>query len=142
MAMLFLRRIGNALHPAAEGGEQNTFARTWKDGDLLLCEVKKPRSLPLHRKAFILLSVVYPHTNYPSQEALRMAMTIGAGYVEPHINPMTGETVLVPRSWKFEKMDDLTFTKLYEGMIGVALQLVPNSTRDDWWHAVEDIARL
>lgn len=83
---------------------KNTFARTWKDGDLLQCEVK-PRSLPLHRKAFILLSVVYPHTSYPSMEALRMAMTIGAGYVEPHINPMTGETVLVPRSWRCREDD-------------------------------------
>ena len=142
MATLFLRRIGNALHPAAEGGEENTFARTWKDGDLLLCEVKKPRSLPLHRKAFILLSVVYPHTNYPSQEALRMAMTIGAGYVEPHINPMTGETVLVPRSWKFEKMTDDEFRALYNAMIGVALNLVADSTREDWEFAVDEIAKL
>ena len=142
MATLFLRRVGNALHPAAEGGEQNTFARTWKDGDLLQCEVKKPRSLPLHRKAFILLSVVYPHTSYPSMEALRMAMTIGAGYVEPHINPMTGETVLVPRSWKFEKMTDDEFRALYSAMIGVALTLVEGSTREDWFAAVDEIAKL
>lgn len=142
MATLFLRRIGNALHPAAEGGEQNTFARTWKDGDLLQCEVKKPRSLPLHRRAFILLQVVYPHTDYSSMEALRMAMTIGAGYVEPHINPMTGETCLVPRSWSFTKMTDDEFRALYNAMIGVALKIVQGSTRDDWLGAVEDIARL
>lgn len=138
MATLWLRRTAAGFVPAP-GAE---IPKTWKIGDDLRAEVTKPRNLRKHRKAFILLDVVYPHTEYPSKEALRKAMTIGAGFVEETINPMTGEVCLIPRSWAFHAMEEIEFSTLYEAMIGVALRIVEGSTREDWFGAVEDIARL
>ena len=142
MATLFLRRVGNALYPVDQDGAEHPMSRTWKDGEIVRCDVRKPRNIGLHRKAFILLQVVYPHTNYPSMEALRHAMTVGAGYVDTVINPITNEVHLVPKSWSFDKLDDLAFSALYSAMIGVAINIVADSTAEDWEFAVDEIARL
>lgn len=142
MATLFLRRVGNVLIPLDDGGSEVSMSKTWKDGEVVRCDVKKPRNIGLHRKAFILLRVVFDATNYPSMEALRNAMTVGAGYVETVINPLTGEAAMVPRSWAFEKMDETEFRGLYNAMIGVALHLVAGSTREGWELAVDEIAQL
>lgn len=138
MATMWLRRTLNGFVPAP-GVE---IPKTWKVGDDLRAEVTKPRNAKHHRKAFILLQVVFPHTDYPSIEALRLAMTVGAGFVETIINPMTGEVALTPKSWRFDKMDQDEFVSLYRALIGVALKLVEGSKEADWWNAVEDIARL
>lgn len=122
--------------------DSEALPQSWKIGDTLRAEVKKPRNGRLHRKAFVLLDVVYPHTEYTSKEMLRKAMTIGSGFVEEMINPMTGEVALIAKSWAFDKMDDLEFQQLYSRMIDVAIRLVEGSTRDDWWSAVEEIARF
>ena len=138
MATLFLRRTAAGFVPAP-GAD---IPKTWHIGDDLRAEVTKPRNLKKHRRAFILLDVVYPHTDYPSKEALRKAMTIGAGFTEDVINPMTGEVAMIPRSWAFHAMDEITFSELYDALINVALKLVEGSARSDWFDAVEDIARL
>jgi hypothetical protein len=113
----------------------------WRVGEDLICDVKRSRSVPLHKKAFALLNLVRKHTDYPSLDALRKAMTVGAGFVDPIVNPITGEVALSPRSWAFEGMDDLEFAELFSRLIDVALKLVPNSTRDDWESVEQEISR-
>lgn len=143
MATLFLKRHGNVLYPVGEqGGSDVPMTSAWKDGETLRCEVVKSRNIALHRKAFILLNVVFPNTEYPTKDALRAAMTVGAGYVDTVINPITGETALMPKSWRFERMDEIEFRQLYSRLIDVALQIVAGSSRDDWETAVDEIARL
>jgi hypothetical protein len=114
----------------------------WKIGDRLMATIRKPRNSRLHRKAFVLLDVIWPHTEYPNKEILRKAMTIGAGFVDEIVNPMTGEVSWCARSWKFDSMDDAEFSELYSRLIDVALKIIPQSTRDDWMTAVEEVARF
>lgn len=135
---VWLRRTAIGL----ELSDPEDMPKGWRIGDQLLASIRKPRNAKLHRKAFILIDVVYPHTEYPSKEALRKAMTVGAGFVEEIINPVTGETALSAKSWRFDSMDDIEFQQLYSAMIGVALKIVEGSTHDDWMNAVEEIARL
>jgi len=111
-------------------------------GKILRADIVAPRNIGLHRKAFVLLDKVWPHTNYPSKQALRSAMTIGAGFVDETVDPYTGRVVWYPRSWSFESMDDLEFQELYSRLIDVALQIVPNSRRADWEQAVDEIIRM
>ena len=111
-------------------------------GPDLRADIVQPRNPGLHRKAFALLKLVWPHTNYPTQDALRAAMTIGAGFVEQTVNPMTGEVTWYPRSWSFENMDDTEFRELYNRLVDVALKIVPNSRRKDWEDAVDQIVRF
>lgn len=138
MATIWVRRTPQGFVAL----DHEALPKTWKIGETLRAEVVKPRNGKLHRKAFILLDVVYPHTEYPSKDILRKAMTIGAGFVEEIINPLTGEVALIAKSWRFDSMDDLEFQHLYAALIGVALKLVEGSSRQDWFEAVEEIARL
>jgi hypothetical protein len=115
---------------------------SWKVGDVIFASLKKPRNGALHRKAFVLLDQVWPHTEYPNKELLRKAMTIGAGFVDTVVNPMTGAVSYVPKSWAFSAMDDDEFRELYQRLIDVALKIVPRSSRDDWEDAVENIIRM
>lgn len=101
-----------------------------------------PRNPRLHRKAFVLLNVVHPHTNYPTIERLRASMTIGAGFVDEAIDPYTGKAVWYPKSWAFDSMDDVEFQELYSRLIDVAIRIVPDSKRDDWEQAVDQIVRM
>lgn len=112
------------------------------NGKQLRADVVVPRNGKLHRKAFILLNKVFPHTNYPTMERLRAAMTIGAGYVDETIDPYSGKVLWYPKSWAFDNMDDVEFQQLYSRLIDVALKIVPNSRRTDWEDAVDDIARM
>lgn len=101
-----------------------------------------PRNPRLHRKAFVLLNQVWPHTNYPTVERLRASMTIGAGFIDEAIDPYSGRVVWYPKSWAFDSMDDVEFKELYDRLIDVALKIVPNSKRADWEQAVDNIVRM
>jgi hypothetical protein len=114
----------------------------WKVGDALMAHITKPRNGKLHRKAFVLLDKVWPHTEYKTKEMLRKAMTIGAEFVDEIIHPITGQVTFSARSWEFSSMDDFEFQELYSRLIDVALVIVPKSTRDDWETAVDEIVRM
>lgn len=138
MADIFLKRTLSGMAPL----DMDDMPKTWKVGDTLLCTVRKPRNVNLHRKAFALLKMVWPHTEYPNMEILRQSMTIGAGFVDTVVNPMTGEVSLVPKSWSFANMDETEFNELYSRLIDVAMKLVAGSTRADWQQAERDIAMM
>lgn len=108
----------------------------------LKADIVVPRNLGLHRKAFVLLNKVFPHTNYPTIDRLRAAMTIGAGFIDDVIDPYTGEVLWYPKSWSFDQMDDTEFQELYNRLIDVAIKIVPNSRRKDWEQAVDEICRM
>lgn len=128
------------LLPADEVAEDE-IAKLPRDKDMR-ADIVVPRNGRLHRKAFALLKIVFPHTNYPTMERLRAAMTIGAGFVDETIDPYTGEVLWYPKSWAFDQMDDLEFKELYDRLVDVALKIVPNSRRKDWEDAVDQIVRF
>jgi len=130
----------NALVATDEVAEAE-MAKLPKD-KLLRADIVAPRNIGLHRKAFVLLHKVFPHTDYPTIDRLRAAMTIGAGYVDECVDPYTGEVIWFPRSWAFDKMDDVEFQELYSRLIDVAIKIVPNSNRWDWEAAVDEIVRM
>lgn len=116
----------------------------WSIGGELLATIRLPRNIHLHRKAFALLKTLHPHVmdRYPSQESLRKALTIGAGFVDEAINPKTGEVHLQAKSWSFSGMGDEEFQPLYSAMVGLAIDMVAGTTADDWESAVMEIARF
>lgn len=138
MATIFVRRTVAGFVAL----DDDDLPKAWKIGDVLRAEISKPRNIKFHRKAFALLKMVLPHTNYPSTDALRDALTVGAGFVETVINPMTGEVGWKPKSWAFSNMGEEEFSELYNRMIDVALKLVPGSSRPDWEEAVDNIVRM
>lgn len=138
MTQIWLRRTVSGFAPI----DHDDILPSWKLGDEVLADIRKPRNARLHRKAFVLLDQVWPHTEYPTKAILRDAMTIGAGFVNMVANPLTGEVSMVPKSWAFSAMDDDEFRELYQRLIDVAIKIVGNSTRDDWESAVDNIIRM
>ena len=116
----------------------------WPVGGELLATIRLPRNIHLHRKAFALLKALHPHVmdRYPSQEGLRKALTIGAGYVDDVLDVKTGELHLQAKSWAFSGMGDEEFQLLYSAMVGLAIDMVAGTNADDWESAVMEIARF
>jgi hypothetical protein len=116
----------------------------WPADAVLLATIRLPRNIGLHKKAFALLKVLLPHVSdrYPTQEALRKALTIGTGYVDEAIHPKTGEVHLQAKSWAFTGMGDEEFQLMYAAMVGLAMDMVAGTTADDWESAVMEIARF
>lgn len=135
MSEIWIRRTINGLQPIDE------LPTSWKIGDDLLLNVRKPRDLRLHKKAFALAKVFYQHSEYPSIEMARKALTIGAGYVDELINPMTGEVSLQAKSWEFGNMDNIEFEGLYKRMLQTAIKCA-GGLEDDWELAVNELARF
>ena len=128
--------------PADEVAEEEIMGAKLSKDKAIRADLVVPRNGKLHRKAFVLLAKVWPHTNYATQERLRAAMTIGAGFIDEAIDPYTGQVVWYPKSWAFDQMDDVEFSELYNRLIDVALKIVPNSRREDWEQAVDEICRM
>lgn len=128
------------LMPCGDLDEQ-AFGKLPTDRDLR-AEVVAPRNPGLHRKAFALLNIVWPHTSYPNIERLRAALTIQAGYVDEVIRPSDGQVFWVPKSWAFDAMDDVEFREMYNALVNAALVIVPDSTKEDWEKAVDQIVRF
>ena len=108
----------------------------------LRADIVAPRNIALHRKAFVLLNKVWPHTDYPTIDRLRAAMTIGAGFVDETVDPYSGEVIWYPKSWQFDRMDEIEFEELYSRLIDVAIKIIPDSSRDDWEAAVDEVVRM
>jgi len=113
-----------------------------KPGVDLRADVVQPRNPKFHRKAFALLNLVWPHTNYPTVDRLRSAMTIGAGFVDEVVNPLTGEVSWVPKSWEFAQMDNMEFEELFNRLVDVGIKLLGKSSRDDWPELEQELARF
>ena len=131
MTVAYIRRTVSGI--AIESGD---ILDNWPVDQIRKADIKLSRNDKLHRKAFAMLNMVYPHSNYNSMETLRKAMTIGAEYVDMIVNPLTGEVCYTPRSWGFQEMDDVEFGEFFNRLIDVALKIVPGTSRDDW-EAVE-----
>ena len=85
------------------------------------------RNLAFHRKAFALVNVIFDSSEgWETIEQLRKALTIRSGYVDKVIiNPQTGETHIIPKSWAFNKMEQEEFEQLFNDMKTVALEMLP-----------------
>ena len=102
-----------------------------KVGQQYVAEIKVPRNLELHKKAFALVNAGYAclpektQNGFRSVEGFRQYITVAAGYYTVYFNPRLREFVEIPKSWKFNSMDEIEFREFYErikdviwGMIG------------------------
>jgi hypothetical protein len=133
--------------PTIPGGFRAVYPEDlpkWPAGVELMASVRLPRNIKMHRKAFAFLKALHPHVKdqYPTQEALRKALTIGSGYVDEAINPNTGEVHLQAKSWAFASLDEADFQKMYSAMVEMAISMVAGTDHADWELAVEELARF
>ncbi len=120
------------LRPADQHGEDTL--RKIGMGELVMVEIRRPRSPQHHRMFWALATLVYGNldeTVYPSIEDFVGALKIAAGYSTRVALP-SGEVAFIPRSISFSNMDQDEFNKFYEKVSDIiAKQFLPGVTSDE-----------
>lgn len=103
------------------------LAKKVKAGDSVIAKLTIPRSVGFHRKFFALVRYTFNHMSedmsgkFPSEEALRIELTLQAGYWSKHVT-MGNKEIIYPQSIRFDKMAQEDFEKLYSTILDVVLK--------------------
>lgn len=136
------RKRGRTLI-ADDESTKNALAKI-KDGSVVATDFKIPRNIKFHRKFFKLIDVVYDNQEEPKQfatkEKLRAGIKMAAGLVDQVYNPVTKQTLVVPSSMAFEKMDEQEFSEFYNRAVDIILAYVlPNNDKEGLEAQVADL---
>lgn len=107
-----------------------------KAGDSIEAKLTVHRSLGFHKKFFALVRYTFNHMGeamldkFPSEEALRLELTLQAGYWSKHVS-MGGREIIYPQSIRFDKMDQIKFEKLYSDILDVVLKWFVEVDQDE-----------
>lgn len=117
------RTLGGALKPIDGLGEE--YVNSLGTGEIVRATMKKDRIPGHHRKYFGLLRLVFSNQDkYMSQEALRFAVSIQAGYVDQIM--LSGDKVaLRPKSISWARMDQSEFNDYYNAALKAIPELLP-----------------
>ena len=131
MAKGVFRSVAGKLVPQAHEGVMMCAKYAGKN---VMVKVTRPRNLGNHNRFFALRDLLWERTAcgeiYPSPEALRSAMIIGAGYYE--IMPTKEGPQKVAKSISFENMDDTEFNPLFDAVKKIVLkEILPYLTEKD-----------
>jgi hypothetical protein len=116
MSELFLQRTVGGLKPCDDAGID--ALRKIKVGEVVQCEITRPRNLAHHRKFWALLNVFWQATgDWSSPYGVLIELKVRLGHVQDVLIKETGELVRVPKSISFAKMDQVEFDEFYEAAI-------------------------
>jgi hypothetical protein len=110
--------------------------RKIKVGEVIQCELNKPRNLAHHRKFWALLNVVWQAAGeWSSPYGLLIELKVRLGLVQEVIIRSTGELVRVPKSISFAQMDQVEFDIFYEQALNALCEMAggiePAALRDE-----------
>ena len=110
---ILCKKCGRYLIPMYDSdGEALTECRL-KDGEVYTVEIKTPRNIKHHRKLFALYNLCFENQDiFDNLEDMRYYLICKAGYYKI-VDTGKGE-MIVPKSLKFDKMDQTEFNQLYD----------------------------
>jgi len=120
-----VKRSDGAFIPAY--GSDHELSKKVKTGDSVVAKLTVPRSVGFHRKFFALIRYTFHHMTedmngrFPSEDALRLELTLQAGYWSKHVT-IGGKEIIYPQSIRFDKMSQVEFEKLYSTVVDVVLK--------------------
>lgn len=80
-----------------------------EQGELVSFEWKQPRSIPFHRRFFVLLNKLFERQEtFANEDDMRAWLTIGAGHVT-YLPGIDGQLCAVPKSISFDSMENNDF---------------------------------
>jgi hypothetical protein len=89
--------------------------RKIKVGEVVKCDITKPRNLAHHKKFWALLNCVWECAgDWSSPQMILVELKVRLGHVHRVVIKETGEIVSVPKSISFASMDQNAFEDFYE----------------------------
>lgn len=127
---IYLRKHINSLLPADQKAEE--YIKKLKSGDVVSCEIKKPRNYQNLKRYFALMNIVVENQEvFKSAEQLKEAIKFELGYTEL-IRKMDGTFIEKPKSINFASMDEDLFQSYFSKSIDVILKhVLPGTDRED-----------
>ena len=118
-----VKTLSGALRPIDGTGEE--YLQSIKTGEVVCGRFSRQRVPGHHRKLFGIIRLVFQNQEkYLSEEGLRKAITIQAGFVES-IRLKGDEVRLVPMSLAWDKMDQAKFQEFYDAALLAIPELLP-----------------
>jgi len=119
MKIYLVKRNDGIFIPAYNSDHENV--KKIHAGEMLSCEITRPRNIEFHKKFFALLNMGFSNQeHYDNFEDFRAIMTMKAGFFHTIITDKG--MVYVPKSISFSAMDELEFHELYDKMINVLIK--------------------
>lgn len=116
MSELYLMRTVGGLKACDDAGVD--ALRKIKTGEIVQCEITRPRNVAHHRKFWALLNVFWQATgDWSSTYGVLIELKVRLGHVQEVLLRDTGELVRVPKSISFARMDQSEFDVFYERCI-------------------------
>lgn len=113
----FIRR-GNAFYPVDDDGA--AIVAACPEGKEVMGDLHPVRNVRHHRMFFGLLKLLVENTDmFGSIDDALMATKIACREVDTYIEASTGQVFYIPRSIKFESMDQARFRRLFERALHV-----------------------
>lgn len=110
---IFMERVVGGLKPVDDQGVN--VLRKIAVGEVIQCEINKPRNLAHHRKFWALLNVFWAAAGeWSSPYGVLIELKVRLGHVQSVLIRETGEVVKVPKSIAFAQMDQTAFDDFYE----------------------------
>ena len=115
MKFTIVKQMNNSFKVAYDSDYEKL--KKIKVGDLLECEIRKPRNYKFHKKFFAMLNLVFQNQErYDNIDDLRHDLTIVSGYYTERVN-IQGEHVKMANSISFAKMTETEFSNLYDSFL-------------------------
>lgn len=130
MTEILLRKELHSLVPVDDDGR--SVLHKLSLGDVVKANVRKPRNLQHHRLFFALIGIVFENQErYETRDELLAAIKAATGHAT--ILPMdNGNSIYVPKSISFAKMDQTEFDAFYNKVCDVVCtRIIPNLKQED-----------
>ena len=113
-----------------------------KAGEVIACEIRRPRNLQMHRLFWALMQKIYENqTHYESPEEVAAAFKVAAGHCDFVQTPRG--LVGVPKSISFAKMDQAEFRAFFDKALDyLTTVVIPGLNRDDLEREVMEMTAM
>lgn len=123
-----LVKQGFSLYPATD--DDADTLKKMKRAEVYHCEIKAARNYNFHKKYFALINTAWEYLNegqaayFKTQQNFRKSLEMAAGYYDTIPDLKRGGVIEQAQSIAFDKMDELTFAALYDGVKNVLFSVV------------------
>lgn len=136
---LLMRRTLKGFEPANQAA-LNAMNKV-QFNDVVKVEVKRPRSLPWHRRYWALVSLVADNSSYTAEE-VHILLKLRAG-CKKAVQERNGTVHWYPDSVAFDRMDRDQWSAYWERVVAyVASELLPGVKREDLEQEIAEIAGI